>query len=204
MTGEVQTTETEDKKDPNRLIIDQAVEIIIDRQKQDDHLVFSSPNGLRFLHLRFSEYPTTTGAHITLMFKRSPEMKPYYPKIRAWFDDNDLEWKDRIINGDRYMATLLPLQSALITDYANSVQKDLFGFEDYKVGSMGSSELSMKLMGYSNPVLFMLSVITFLASMGYFIVYQFTKIFDIGPPSMQALDRTEILLFVLFLSLIHI
>jgi len=196
MTGDSQTTN--DEKDPKRLTIDQAVEILIDRQKQDDHLFFHSPNGLRFLHLRFSQYPNATGPHIKLMFKRSPEMKPYYPKIRAWFDDNDLEWKDRIINGDRYMATLLPLQSALITDYANSVQKNLFGFEDYQIGSIGSSDLSMKLMGFSNPVLFMLSVVTILASMGCFIVYQFTKIFDIGPPSMQALHKTEILLFILF------
>ena len=118
MTGDTQTADNEN--DPKRLTLDQAVEILIDRQKQGDHLFLYSPNGLRFLHLRFSEYPNDTGPHIKLMFKRSPEMKPYYPKIRAWFEGNALEWKDVTVDGDRYMASLFPLQSALITDYAVS------------------------------------------------------------------------------------
>ena len=196
MTGDTQTADNE--KDSKRLTIYQAVEILIDRKKQGDHLYCYSPDGLKFLHLRYSELPIEKGSHIKFMFKRSPEMKPYYPKIRAWFADNDLEWKDVTVDDVRYMAALLPLQSALITDYANSVQKNLFGFEDYQIGSIGSSNLSMELMGFSNPLVFMLSIVTLAASMGCFIVYQFTKIFDIGPPSMQALHKTEILLFILF------
>ena len=203
MTGDTQTADNEN--DPKRLTIDQAVEILIDRQKQGDHLFLYSPNGLRFLHLRFSEYPNDTGAHIKLMFKRSPEMKPYYPKIRAWFADNDLEWKDVTVDDVRYMAALLPLETSPIVDYVKSVQQNIFGFKDYGINAI-NSDLSNTLIGFGkNGVLFILAAFTAIIAMVSFFIFQATRVFDLGPPSLNALDKTEIILFNLFfLSMFYI
>ena len=226
--GEDNKTEEDDDK---RLTIDQAIEIMFDRKEHGDHISCYSPDGLRFVHLRYyqahpesdehskivfkhssemksnfarTEALSEIDEHMKLMFKRCPEMKPYYAKIRTWFADNDLEWKDVKIDGIRYMATILPLRRFLISDYVKSIQTNVFSLKDFNI--TGHGDISMAIMGFKNPILLFISVIILLASMGGFISYQFTKIFDLGPPSFQALHKTEILLFVLFslLSLIHI
>ena len=94
------------------------------------------------------------------------------------------------------MATLLPVQRFLITDYVKSVQANVFGLKGFSV--TGHGDISMAIMGYKNPIVFFISIVTLMASIGGFIVYQFTKIFDLGPPSFEALHKTELLLFVLF------
>ena len=117
MAQDETNTEQEDSK---RLTIEQAVEILIDRKEHGDHISCHSPDGLRFVHLRYYQAHPESDEHIKFMFKRCPEMKPYYAKIRAWFANNDLEWKEITIDSTRYMATILPLKSFLISDYAVS------------------------------------------------------------------------------------
>jgi len=57
--------------------LDAAIVTMIDRKKEGDHLVCVSEEGFKFLHLLYSAYPSATGPHMKLMFKRSLEMKPY-------------------------------------------------------------------------------------------------------------------------------
>jgi len=194
------------KDDEREQAFDAAIVMMIDRKTEGDHLICISEEGFRVLHLWYSAYPAAKGPHIKFMFKRSLEMKPYYPKIRQWFESQEMVWKDITIEGDRYMASLLPIERFRIIEHIHSAQQNIFGFSGLRV-TAGNSDLNLALMNIRRPLLLFLSFAICFVSIGAYITYEFTRLFNIGPPSFQAVKKIEIMLFILFsaplLSLMH-
>jgi len=193
------TIETDD----NRITIEQAIDLLINRKKHNDRLTLYSKNGLRFLHIRYCEYPKTQGERMELMFKRSSELKPYYPKIRSWFSNNNLEWRDVTVDKERYMSAILPIRKFLICDYITSAETYIFGFEHVGIHAE-DTWLSLALMG--NKYLYFSLIATLTASISFigFIIYQITNIFNLTSPSFKAADKAEIILVILIITSIVI
>ena len=101
----------ESSKDPVR----KAIALLLTRKNQDEIIYFRSPEGLKLMYLRY-EMVEKTNPKVCFMFKRSPELKPYYKAIREWCEDSAFQWKEKTLNGDRFMEIAL-------TPYLDEVSK---------------------------------------------------------------------------------
>jgi len=95
------------------------------------------------------------------------------------------------------MSAILPIKRFLIIGHINSAKQNIFGFKKSHITAT-DSELNLALMNIKHPLFMMLSVVILFGTMGIFISYEFTRLFNLGPLSFQALEKIEIILFVLF------
>lgn len=172
-----------------KFTITDSVSLLVERQKNEDWIFFVSPEGLRYLHLRYSEFGNSEKP-FSLMFKRCPELKNYYPKIREWFAENDLTWKDKVVNGKKYMAAELEISVERITDLIISAQNEIFNISKSNITSRDSS-LSMKLSGIKAPFIGLFCAFGIMICLISFLLYQVLHFPSISNPSLKALKWEE-------------
>ena len=179
-------------KDYPAFSLPEAIELLLERRRHGDQIYLNSPAGLRFLHLRF-EQANGEGGQFFLMFKRCPEIKPFYPKIRDWFAGHSLDWKDKTVDGKRYMAAELSLNAADAETLIQSAKTDIFGVVIANISSADAG-LSMKIMGFKHPYICMGGMFISLVCMAMYLFYQVFNFKTISMPSLSGMKSEEWLL----------
>jgi len=187
---------SEKKPEASEDPIRKAIAIIIDRATPRDHLAFLTPELFRTIHLAFPDYEKTQ--KISLMIKRSPEMKIFYPKIRKWFASQELEWRDSSVNKDRYMRVDIGFDEDEIHRLIQSAHDDIFGVQATRATAIDSLHLSYDLMGLRHPVLMLISGFALIASLVFLPMYEVYKLNTLSAPSIYAIDWLELFLILNF------
>lgn len=178
--------------------IHRALRTLIDRNKPGERLVLRSENGLPLLYLGTDKRDRPNS--FRLMFKRCPEIKPYYPKIRQWLKEQDLEWTDKTFGKTRYLSVSLNPELFIIKRLVLDIEEKVFEFSATSAKSVVPDRLSLALSGYR------FIVGQYYAGAGAFIsiaclpIYELYRIPYLGAPSWEAVDWTEIFLVGLGLS----
>lgn len=173
-------------------LIRKAIALLLTRKKPEETIYISSPEGLRLMHLRY-EIDEKTVHKVCLMFKRSPELKPYYKAIKSWCEDNKFQWKAKVFNHNRYME--IPLNPYLdeITKTIFDAKQTIFNVKKISVGT-SSPDLSLSIQGLQHPYLIVFFGIGGAASVALLPIYEIFRLPYFGAPSLNALDWPEIFL----------
>ena len=182
------------EKRSSQLTLSESINLLKERQTHNDWLLFISPEGLKYLHLRYDEYADPSKP-FKLMFKRSPEFKKYYEQIRNWFEDNKLVWKDITVDHKKYMATELSPDLQMIEQLILSVQNDLFKVSKTRISSP-DSDLSIKLQGIKAPFIGLFCAFMMVICLVAYVLYQIVNLPNLGNPSLKALAWEEVFMIV--------
>ena len=182
------------EEESSKLTLRESITLLAERQKHNDWLLFVSPEGLRYLNLRYDEHRDTQNP-FQLMFKRSPELKKYYPQIRNWFAENNLAWKDMTVDREKYMTTKLPSDTQLLEKLVLSAQNDIFNVAKTYISSRDSS-LSIKLSGIKAPFLGLFCAFAIMICLVAYVLYQVSNLRNLGSLSLAAFTREEAFLVI--------
>jgi len=172
--------------------IRKGIELILTRKKEDEILFLHSGEGLKLFHLRYA--PSQERTHIIwLMFKRTPEIKPYYPAIKTWCASKGLSWKDKTHHDERYISIALDTDIDETTEIINSANEAIFKVKTIYAGSK-STDLSFAIKDLRHPYLFAFFGLTFVVSIGLLPLYELFRLPFLGKPSLRALDWPELFL----------
>ena len=173
------------------------VALILTRKHEDEVLIVRSDEGLKLMHLRY-EIDAETHHKTWLMFKRAPELRPYYAAIKSWCEANNLSWADKVHKSDKYMSIALDPVIDEITGKILSVNKDVFKVKSLDVGS-NNTNLSLAISDLNHPFLLAFFGLPLAISIGLLPFYEAFRLPYVGVPSFQAIDWPETFL-VVFIS----
>ena len=127
-------------------------------------------------------------------FPRSPEMKPYYPALRAWLKANAIPWRDKQRNKRRYMVFETARCAEEFKNFARDVCEDVFEdkFSTFKTENIFTA---MKLNSpYPKWILPIYAAIMFIHFM--FLVYELFGLTRISAPTIFNLNIPERAFFI--------
>lgn len=148
------------------------------------------------MHLRY-ETDEETVHKICLMFKRAPELKPYYKSIKSWCEENKLRWKGKVFNHNRYMEIHLNPYLDEITKTIFDAKQTIFKVKAITVGA-NSIDIDLALQGKSRLLLRAFMGLAVMVTLGLFPIYELFRLPYLGKPSLNAIDWPELFLVLLF------
>jgi len=174
-----------------------AIALLLTRKEPDEVIYIRSPEGLKLMHFRY-EIDDTTVHKICLMFKRSPELKPYYAAIKSWCEENELQCKRKVFNKERYLEVSLRPYLDDITNTVFDAKQTIFKVKTISVGTH-STKLGFALQDLNHPYLFAFFGIGAGVSVALLPIYELFRLPYLRPPALNALDWPEIFLMSWFI-----
>ncbi len=165
------------------------IALLIARKQPFERLIIHSEEGLKLMHLKY-EGEDKYAHNVSLMFKRSPELKPYYASIREWATNNNLEWRDKTRNKERYLSVEVGPYVNGIEQYVRSANDTIFKSKSLRVSS-NDTNLSLALSGIHHPYLLMIFGFMMLVGVFCLPLYEIFRLPYLGKPSFLAIDWPE-------------
>ena len=191
----VHPVNSKEKPETSEHRIETGVGKILTRQNDNELLYLCSGEGLRFLYLRHSK--DAEGRNIVwLLFKRTPEMKPYYAAIGKWCAANNFTFSDKTHLTIKYISIPLEPHISTVCHHIALLRKDVFKFKTVYVGSQ-QTDLSLALSNINNPLIFGFFGLASAVGLGLLPLYEMFRVRTLAAPSFEAIDWPEVFLFVL-------
>lgn len=187
--------EVPDEDDSPEDQIRRGIRILLTRKRIEDILHIHSGEGLKIMHFRYDNVTH----RIQMMFKRAPEIRPYYTAIKTWCETHNFSWKDKTHSGEKYLTIALRPNLDVIIKAIHSANEDIFKVKQLHVGA-SSPHLSLALNDMSHPFLFVFFGLGLLVSVVLLPLYEIFRLPYIEQPSFGALDWPELFLILLLIA----
>ena len=110
------------------MLLARSAQLLCEDRKHGDHFNYHPINGSSILRLHLI-YKKKNDLELLFLFPRRPEYKNLYKDARTWFATEGLEWKDRTVNGERYMSAAIPRIEPEIIRLIRSFQAAIFDYD---------------------------------------------------------------------------
>ena len=177
------------------MLLARSAQILCEDRKHGDHFNYHPINGSSILRLHLL-YKKKDDLELLFLFPRRPEYKNLYKDARTWFAAEGLEWKDRTVNGERYMGATIPRIEPEIIRLIRSFQAAIFDYDVLLIKSE-NTKLTFKLMNMSMG-LFSAAALLIMGSVSTFLVYQITQLGQLGRPSPINITSYEWAIMAIF------
>ena len=194
-TNEIELTEQH--KARFQTLLNRSAELLCEERVFGDHFIYSPLKASNILRLQLI-YKKGNELELLFLFPRRSQFKPLYKEIRSWFESQNLAWKDRQVEGKRYMGAVIPRDETEIVRLVNDFLKAHWNYEILQISSQRVS-LSYKLTKLSMSGT-MICMVGIFASLIILIVHQITKLGKITSPLITNISKFEWLFIITLMA----